>query len=81
MRNECTPSQASILRCLAQWVGVSPALLIAVLLVVAPSAAIAQAGGGVWDSEAIFFAELGLLLLVGRAAGELAVEPQQVVLG
>ena len=57
---------------LAQWVGVSPALLIAVLLIVAPSAAIAQAGGGVWDPEAIFFAELSLLLLVGRAAGELA---------
>jgi K+:H+ antiporter len=47
-------------------------ILIAILVLVLPTAAVAAQGAPSGSSEAIFIAELGLLLLVGRIMGEAA---------
>ena len=47
-------------------------ILIAILVLVLPTAAVAAQGAPSASSEAIFIAELGLLLLVGRIMGEAA---------
>src|SRR5258708_30731109 len=46
--------------------------LIAAIIVTIPTAAFAAEGAASVSSEAIFIAQLGLLLLVGRLAGEAA---------
>ena len=69
-RSRCGPvCRTAPARCMSPWTTI---FLIASAAIVAPTAAMAADNAASGGAEAIFIAELGLLLLVGRLMGEAA---------